>query len=66
MLSRKMQTLFEGNETVTPEKNRINIDNTWYIFATIFLFCSPDKYSFSTDSNEPLLWPILFWNFYIL
>ena len=57
MLTTKMQILFEENEeSVTNEKIGLLLIIFSTFFATIFLFCSPNKYSFSTVPDEALLW----------
>jgi hypothetical protein len=56
MLATKMQTLIEENETVTLKKIGLILIILGTFFATIFLFCSPDKYSFCTDPEEALCW----------
>jgi hypothetical protein len=52
MLTTKMQSLLE----VTPEKKGLILIILSTFFATIFLFCSPNKYSFSIVPEEALLW----------
>jgi hypothetical protein len=57
MLATKIQTLLEENEEfITFKKIGLILIIFSTFFATIFLFCSPNKYSFSTDSKEALLW----------
>ena len=57
MLTTKMQILFEENEeSVTNEKIGLLLIIFSTFFATIFLFCSENKYSFSTVPDEALLW----------
>jgi len=56
MLATKIQTIIEENESVTNEKIGLILIILGTFFATIFLFCSPNKYSFSIDPDEALLW----------
>ena len=55
MLATKMQTLLE-EEYVTKEKIGLILIILGTFFATIFLFCSENKYSFSTVPDEAYLW----------
>jgi hypothetical protein len=57
MLTTKMQTLIEENEeSVTCKKIGLILIIFSTFFATIFLFCSENKYSFSIVPDEALLW----------
>jgi hypothetical protein len=52
-----MQTLLEENEeSITLKKIGLILIIFSTFFATIFLFCSPNKYSFSIDPDEAFLW----------
>ena len=56
MLARKLQKVYSGTETITQEKIILLIIIFSTFFATIFLFCSGNKYCFCENLNDAYCW----------